>query len=102
MKRGERFSHLVSLELRGAIVARNWTVKDVAERIGIHYTGLYRYFSGTRSLPTDVFAGACEVIGADPTDLVGRAYARFTAELIPYQPVAAEVEAGAEQDLDLP
>lgn len=90
-ERGERFSHLLGSELKGAISARNWTVRKVAKEIRVHHTTMSNYFNGTRMLPADIFSSACEVIGADPADLVDRAHRRLLDELGPYEEVDTEV-----------
>jgi transcriptional regulator with XRE-family HTH domain len=84
-ERGERFSHLLGQEMKGAIVARGWTMRDVGEAIGTHPTTLSTYANGKRLLPSDVFSNACEVIGASPDELVERAYARLLDEMGPYR-----------------
>lgn len=89
--RGERFSHLLGSELKGAISARNWTVRNVAKNINVHHATMSNYFNGSRMLPADVFAKACEVIGVDPADLVDRAYTRLIDELGEYRPADAAV-----------
>lgn len=82
--RGARFSHLLSLELKGAIGAHGRSVRSVSADIGVHHTTMSGYFNGSRMLPADTFNDACESIGVTPALLVERAYDRLLSEFGPY------------------
>lgn len=90
-ERGERFSHLLALELRGAIKSHGFAATKVAEAVEIDYSTLYRHFTGKTSIPSDVFNRACEYIGVNPAELVDRAYRRLVDELGPWPPVDIEL-----------
>lgn len=90
-ERGERFSHLLASELKGAIGAYGQTVRKVSEKINVHHTTMSNYFNGSRALPSTTFNDACEVIGADPAELVDRAYRRLIREMGIYQEEDAKV-----------
>lgn len=84
-ERGERFSFLLAQELKGAIAARGFTTKYVAEQLGTYAPVLSNYFNGKRALPADTLNKACEVIGMDPGELVNRAYDRLLTDMGRYQ-----------------
>lgn len=110
-QRGERFSELLSKELKGSITASDYSVKEVCEAIGLHPATFSNYASGKRMLPSDVFANACDFISVDPAKLVDRAYDRLEDEMpfgtstdvyglaanrLPYDP-RAQIEAEQEE-----
>jgi|SRR5690625_133140 len=80
-KRGERFSQLVGLELRGAISAHGYEAQAVAGIIGIHSVTLSRYLNGHRIIPSSVVSNVAEAVGAHPEEIVARAYTRLIAEM---------------------
>ena len=82
MDRGIRFTAYVGLELKGAIAARGWTATAVAQATSHSPAALSRWLSGQKALPMPVLLEACDVIGADPREIVERAYSRLppTAE----------------------
>lgn len=82
-KRGDRFSELVGLELRGVLSSRGYTSQHVASRIGIHHVSLSRYLNGHRILPSSVISSVCEVVGVNPKEVIERAYERLLDECGP-------------------
>ncbi|MST50596.1 helix-turn-helix domain-containing protein [Mobiluncus porci] len=103
-RRGARFSELLSKELKGAITANGYTVKEVCRAIDLNPSTFSNYVNGSRMLPSDVYADACEFIKVEPAILVDRAYDRLEAEIpltlaaksTPYD-VRAQIEAEQEE-----
>lgn len=77
----ERFAYLVAQELKGAIAARGYTTKKVAERIGTYAPVLSKYFIGERSIPMSTLYKACYIIGVEAGELLDRASERLIKEL---------------------
>ena len=81
--RGARFSALLGLEIKGAIVARGFTATHVAEQIGVERATLNRYLNGKRIIPSPVVVLVAEAIHEDPALLVRRAWDRLNEEQPP-------------------
>lgn len=77
MDRGSLFATYAGLELKGAIAARGWTATAVAQATSHSPAALSRWLSGQKTLPMPVLLEACDVIGADPREIVERAYSRL-------------------------
>jgi len=78
--RGARFSVLLGLEMKGAIVARGFTATAVADIIGVERATLNRYLNGKRIIPSPVVVLVAEAIHEDPALLVRRAWDRLNEE----------------------
>jgi transcriptional regulator with XRE-family HTH domain len=78
--RGTRFSALLGLELKGAIVARGFTATEVAQRIDVERATLNRYLNGKRIIPSPIVVLVAETIHEDPALLVRRAWDRLNEE----------------------
>lgn len=98
--RGDRFSELVGLELRGAMSSRGYVAHHVASQIDIHAVTLSRYLNGHRILPSSVVSSVAEVIGVAPDEIVTRAYSRLLAELGPVSGGDYTIAARDENDDD--
>jgi len=98
-RRGERFSQLVGLELRGAIAAYGHDAQTVASIIGIHSVTLSRYLNGHRVIPSSVISNVAEAIGAQPEEIVARAYTRLLAEMGPVSDLGYTL-AASDADID--
>lgn len=79
--RSTRFAQLIALEIRGAITARDLTIKDVAESIGVERATLSRYFTGKREIPISTAEAICIDIEISLGDVIDRAYDRLTSEM---------------------
>jgi len=78
--RGARFSVLLGLELKGAIVARGFTATEAAEQIGVERATLNRYLNGKRIIPAPIVVLVAEAIQEDPALLVRRAWVRLNEQ----------------------
>lgn len=78
--RAERFAQYVGLELKGAIVARGFTAKQVAESTGRSPAAFNRWINGKAELPIVALSESCEFIGIEPSAIVENAYARMIME----------------------
>ena len=79
-ERAQLFSKYVSAEVKGAIIAREHTVSDVALAIGHHPPTLTNWLNAKRELPLSVMAKVCEEIGVEPGTITQRAYDRLVYE----------------------
>lgn len=79
-RRGIRFSVLLGLELKGAIIARGFTASEVAQSVGVERATLNRYLNGKRTIPSPIVALVADVIHEDPAVLVRRAWERLAEE----------------------
>ncbi|MGO1410419.1 MAG: helix-turn-helix domain-containing protein [Microbacterium sp.] len=80
-ERAALFSQYVGLELKGKITARGFTAKNVAAQAGHSASALNKWLNGKTKLPMAVLCEACEIIGADPGDIIDSAYDRLRDEL---------------------
>ncbi|WP_333810750.1 helix-turn-helix transcriptional regulator [Timonella senegalensis] len=78
--RAERFAQYVGLELKGAIISRGFTAKQVAETTGRSPAAFNRWINGKAELPIVALSESCEVIGIEPSFIVENAYARMIME----------------------
>lgn len=78
--RAERFAQYVGLELKGAIIARGFTAKQVAESTGRSPAAFNRWINGKAELPIVALSESCEFIGIEPSVIVENAYARMIME----------------------
>lgn len=79
-QRAERFSQYVGLELKGAIVSRGFTAKQVAEITDRSPAAFNRWLNGKAELPIVALSESCEVIGIEPSVIIENAYARMIME----------------------
>lgn len=79
-RRAERFAQYVGLELKGAIVSRGFTAKQVAEATGRSAAAFNRWINGKAELPIVALSESCETIGVEPSTIVENAYARMVME----------------------
>ena len=91
IERGERFAHLVALELWGAVQARGYTMTRLGQLVGISQPQLSRYFNLHRELPVSVANDLCEAVGIDLVVITERAYDRLMEELGPYNKIDAQI-----------
>lgn len=80
-ERAERFALYVGLELKGMIVSKGFTALRVAQTTGRQPAAFNRWLNGKVDIPVRVLCEACEVIDAEPSEVVGRAYDRMVAVL---------------------
>ncbi|WP_313278950.1 helix-turn-helix domain-containing protein [Timonella senegalensis] len=94
--RAERFAQYVGLELKGTIIARGFTAKQVSELTGRSPAAFNRWINGKAELPIVALSESCEVIGIEPNVIVENAYARMIMDFgeldgTQYEDEAAEV-----------
>lgn len=94
-ERALQFTRFVGLELKGRITTRGFTAKIVAERTHRSASALNRWLNGHVELPLAVLCETCELIGADPAQIIDAAYDRLIAE---YGPAAPDSD-GTELDV---
>lgn len=75
-KKAEAFATYVGLELKGAIVARGRTAKELAEITKHSPAAFNRWLNGKTPIPVTVLCEVCEVLEIDPQKIVGWAYDR--------------------------
>ncbi|MCI7551489.1 MAG: helix-turn-helix domain-containing protein [Arcanobacterium sp.] len=71
------FLYYVSLELKGAITAQNWTLTRLATAMGRNKANLSLWLNGKRDMPIKVLYEICALIGVEPRVIVGRAQRRL-------------------------
>ena len=79
-ERSEIFARYVGLQLKGTIVARAATAKQVAAGIGRADANLNRWLNGKTEIPVSVLCEVCEFLGVDPSTVVQHAYDRMVFE----------------------
>lgn len=79
-QRAERFSQYVGLELKGTIISRGFTAKQVAETTDRSPAAFNRWLNGKAELPIVALSESCEVIGIEPSVIIENAYARMIME----------------------
>lgn len=79
-QRAERFAQYVGLELKGAIIARGFTAKQVAEATNRSPAAFNRWINGKAELPMVALSESCEIIGMEPDAIVENAYARMVMD----------------------
>ncbi|MCR2051784.1 helix-turn-helix domain-containing protein [Actinomyces bowdenii] len=77
---GSTFAALVGAELKGAMTARGWGIAATAAATRHSPSAMSRWVNGKSELPLQVLVEVCEVIGADPREIVARAYAHLLRE----------------------
>lgn len=78
--RGSTFATLVGAELKGAMTARGWGIAATAAATKHSPNSMSRWVNGLTAVPLQVLVEVCEVIGADPREIVARAYAHLLRE----------------------
>ena len=69
----EDFNRAVGAQMRAEIAAHGYSVKGVAEAMGIARGVLIRYLDGERNIPISVVARLTDVLGVSMSTLVRRA-----------------------------
>lgn len=80
-ERSEIFGRYVGLQLKGTIVARASTAKEVAARIGRADANLNRWLNGKTEIPLSVLCEVCEFLRVEPSTIVEQAYDRMVFEI---------------------
>lgn len=75
--RGDEFTRLVALELKGKVASQEWTMTQLSEATGHAPATLSNWFTNRRPLPLGVALTICETIDASLTEIVERAYKRL-------------------------
>ena len=83
--RGDQFSIVLGLEVKGAIAARGFTVKAVADAISIERSTLSRYLNGKRAMPAPVLVMIGQQISVSPVLIMQRALDRMPEGSVPAQ-----------------
>jgi transcriptional regulator with XRE-family HTH domain len=72
----DSFASAVLTEIRAELAAKNLTVAEVAERIGVHYNTLGRYLKGERDMSFKDFLLLCRALGVSAEFIFSRAHER--------------------------
>lgn len=64
----------VAAELRALKAANDVPMELLASRCGLPVETLFQYLAGLKDLPVNAFVAICEALGADPADVLRRAY----------------------------
>lgn len=75
--REKLFTRLVGQETKGAIYSHGYKMTHVARLIGRDQRNLSDWLNGKREISLGVLCAICDVIGADPQEIVERAYLRL-------------------------
>lgn len=74
----DRFTYYISLELKGAVTAQNWSVTRLATATGRNKANISLWLNGKREIPLKVVYEICATIGIEPRTIIDRAYNRVT------------------------
>jgi transcriptional regulator with XRE-family HTH domain len=74
---GEQLEAALSTQIKVELAERDWTQKDLAERIGIGRPAMNHYIKGHKSIPMPTFFAIAEAFGLTPKTLMERAEARI-------------------------
>jgi hypothetical protein len=74
------YETLLGLELRNEIERSRHSIRSVARALGKDNGVFLNYLSASRSIPSIIVIGACEVIGIDPCEVFKNAYAKLCAD----------------------
>jgi transcriptional regulator with XRE-family HTH domain len=77
---GEQLEAALSTQIKVELAERDWTQKDLAERIGIGRPAMNHYIKGHKSIPMPTFIAIAEAFGLTPKTLMERAEARIPRE----------------------
>ncbi|MGV4377973.1 helix-turn-helix domain-containing protein [Trueperella pyogenes] len=79
-QRAQQYSKYVSAELKGLIISRGFTAKNVAQAIGHQQPNMTNWLNAKREMPLSVMLKICEEIGVEPGMVTQRAYDRLVFE----------------------
>jgi len=77
---GEQLEAALATQIKVELAERDWTQKDLAERIGIGRPAMNHYIKGHKSIPMPTFFAIAEAFGLTPKELMSRAEARIDRE----------------------
>jgi len=77
---GEQLEAALATQIKVELAERDWTQKDLAEKIGIGRPAMNHYIKGHKSIPMPTFFAIAEVFGLTPKTLMERAEARIPRE----------------------
>ena len=80
-QRSTRFAQLIGYELKANFAREGTSQAEVAERLGHSKSGYSRWINAKPSMPLEAFINTCELINADPRQVVDAAYTRLIEEL---------------------
>ena len=90
--RADKFAEYVGLALKGAITEHGFAASAVADRLGRSRSAFTNWLNTRKAtLPLEVLAEACEVIGVEPSEVVKSAYERLCREHGPARPDRASL-----------
>lgn len=67
-------------QVRVELATRDWTQKDLAEKVGITRETLGRYLKGQRDMPMPTFYAIAEAFGYSPRELMSLVQDRISPE----------------------
>ena len=74
---GEQLEAALATQIKVELAERDWTQKDLAEKIGIGRPAMNHYIKGHKSIPMPTFFAIAEAFGIAPKALMERAEARI-------------------------
>jgi transcriptional regulator with XRE-family HTH domain len=74
---GEQLEAALATQIKVELAERDWTQKDLAEKIGIGRPAMNHYIKGHKSIPMPTFFAIAEAFGLTPKTLMERAEARI-------------------------
>ena len=95
--RSHRFAQLIGLELKASFARHETSQAEVAERLGHSKSGYSRWLNAKPSIPMEALLNTCELIGADPRQILDAAYDRLLSEMGEYPPDEVEETGGLEE-----
>lgn len=84
--RSHRFSQLIGLELKAEFARKEVSQTGVADSLGHSRTSYSKWMNAKPSMPFEAFLNTCELIGADPRQIMNSAYKRLITEMGEYKP----------------